>query len=427
MAEQLFTVAKGYAIEDEITGDNSYENFSVVGVPSSTGLTAGDLTLSDNAPIGSKATDSVTGFEYRKKTVGAGETTWVRSATVDDITLANNGESWREPAQVKDDSAYATKLSAETAVNTGTIDGVVVAEGDRILFTDITGENSNVYIVTGVVGAGATLVEDTNAPSHNDTLMIDKGSSADTEFHYSDVSNSWVNSGANGSNEDGFQNNFVGKAGTGSSLPQYTSTQVVANNDSIAVAIGKLDFGIDVNQTAINGLATGQSAMQLETDAMGTSLGMVNSIGNYQPRTTTNYIDANSTVDEDLTDLDTQVKANADAISAQGGGNTELGVTALVPVDTVLVDDVKMVRWMVHVQQGNKVTTYEVDATHDGTAGADATDTDCTKYARLKMNGNISGLKIRCAVTGSGATQKMELRVQANSAVDVSTTRVQVL
>lgn len=427
MVEQLFTVGRGFAIETDEGLSNVYEEFVTDGVPSNASLTPEELTLSDNAPVGSKCIDSATGLEYRKKTAGAGETTWVRNASVDDIALANNGESWREPADVKDDTTYTNLASAETALNTGQLDGVAIVEGNRILFTDITGANKNVFIVTGTPGSGATLVEDTNAPSHNDTLMINKGTSADNEFHYNDVSSSWVNSGANGSNEDGFQNVYLGKPTLGSSLPQYTSQNKIANNDNLTVAVGKLDAEALVQATnhtnqniTINGISTAVNAIE-------TSLGNVGGDGVYVPRTTSNYIDANATIDEDLTDLDTQIKANADAILATGGANTSNGVTAITPVDEVLVDDIKMVRWMVHVQQGTKVTTFEVDATHDGTTGADASNVDFTKYARLKIGGNIAGLRVNCALNGSGATQEMQVRVKANASVDVSTTRLQVI
>ena len=42
---------------------------------------------------------------------------------------------------------------------------------------------------------------------------------------------------------------------------------------------------------------------------------VVNDSTQYVPRTTSNFIDGNSNIDEDLLDLDTQVKVNADNIA----------------------------------------------------------------------------------------------------------------
>lgn len=428
MAETLFTTSKGFAIEDEATGNNIFENFSVAGVPSSAGLTADELALSDNAPIGSKATDSVSGFEYRKKTAGAGESTWTRIATVDDIALVTSSDSWRDPAQLKDDTAYAALASAETAVNTGTIDGVAVAEGDRILFTNITSEGKNIFIVTGTVGAGATLVEDANAETHNDVLLIDDGTAAGKEFHYNDVSLTWVESGQNGTNEDGFQNAYMGKPATGTQVTAYTSQTLITNGDSLTIAIGKLDAGVDANSTAIGSQATSINNLQTEVNQIELALGAsIDVNGNYVTNSGTNYIDSNNDLSEDLIDLDAQIKVNEDAIAALGGNATASGVTAATVIDSVLVDTVKLVRWLVHVQQGTKVTTYEVDATHDGTVGGDASAVDFTKYARLKLNGNIAGLIITATLNGVGAAQTMNIVVEASAGVDVNTTRHQVI
>ena len=477
MAEQLFSVGLGYEVQDDATGIIQTQYFPVDGLPGDAGLNAEQLALSDNAPIGSKSVDTLTGFEYRKKTLGAGTTTWTKIADADDIAASGGTESWRDPAIVKEDTLYANLAAAEVALNTGSLDGVVVNAGDRILLTNTTGSNKNVYIVTGTPGAGATLVEDSNLATHNDALIIDDGTFSGIEYHYNSVSDTWVNSGQNGLDEDGFQNSFMGKSGTGSELPTYTSTNIVANNDNLEVAIGKLDTAVDTNATDISTLQTSATNLQTEIDAIESAIGSsIDANGDYVAHAGTNYIDGNGDITEDITDLDAQVKVNADAIagitnddsfqnSFIGKGalgaetptytsntvvtpNTDLeaaigeldarldltnhyedvtGVVAVTTIDTVLVDNVKAVRWLVHVQQGTKVKTFEVDATHDGTAGSDATDSDFTKYARLKMNGNIGGLKVKVVVAGTAGAQTMGLTVEANAAVVVSTSRLSVI
>lgn len=427
MAESLFVTGLGLEIQTD-EGLVKKQYFPVDGIPGNAGLSAEQLALSDNAVVGSEATDNTSGFVYLKKTVGAGEATWVRSATVDDIVATSSSDTWRDPADVKDDSVYGSLAAAETAVNTGALDGVTVAEGDRVLFTSISGENKNVFIVTGTPGAGATLVEDTNAATNNDVLIVDKGTSAGIEFHYNDTTTSWVTSSGTPSNEDGFQNAYTGKPATGSQTTAYTSQVKITNGDSLTVAAGKLDAAVAVNETGIATVTTAQAALQAEVDAVEASLGgIVDASGVYQPHATTNYIDGNADLSEDLSDLDTQIKVNADGIAAIGGGTVSTGITAVTTVDSILVDGVKMVHWLLHIQQGNKIRCFLVEAIHDGTTSADALDTDFTKYARLKLNGNIAGLRVRVSLNGVAAAQTMNLTVQANSAVDVSTTRQQVV
>ena len=477
MSEQLFGTTVGFAVEDENTGIDTFQQFTVGGIPGDAGLSVADLALSNNAPIGSKATDNTTGFEYRKKTAGAGTATWVRTADQDDIIAAGGTESWREPAIVKDDTVYANTAAAEAAVNTGIIDGITLSANDRILFTAITGNNKNVFIVTGTPGAGATLVEDSNLATNNDAIIIDSGTFAGNQFNYNDVTASWVRSNQTSLDELGFIRAFIGKTAAGSELPAFTSNLFIANNDTLEVALGKLDAAIGTNAGNISTNATAIANIQGELNLFESSMGAVIDVtGAYVAFTTSNFIDGNTNLTDDLLALDAQVFANAQAIANisnddsfqntfMGKGATGLetpsyttalvitqnvdletaigeldahadrtnheatasGITTLAGVDSVLVDDVKAVRWLIHVQQNTKIRTFEIDATHDGTAASDATDTDYTKYAKLKMNGGISGLKVRVDLTGAGVTQAMRLTVQANAAVEVSSSRLSVV
>ena len=118
----------------------------------------------------------------------------VTKAYVDGAT----GGSWREPVVVKEDINYLNLAAAEAAMNGGTVDGISMTTGDRILYTDIGGENKNVFIINGTVGAGATLVEDTNTITVGDTVYVNEGTHAGKVFSY-DVALTWTEiSGAGG-------------------------------------------------------------------------------------------------------------------------------------------------------------------------------------------------------------------------------------
>ena len=109
---------------------------------------------------------------------------------------------------------------------------------------------------------------------------------------------------------------------------------VVAGGDSIEAAIEKLDGNISVNtgnistnagniSTNAGNISTNAgniSSAQSEIDAIEAAMGaVIDTNGDYVAHSGTNYIDGNADVTEDLLDLDTQVKANADTGSTNAG------------------------------------------------------------------------------------------------------------
>lgn len=187
-------------IERGVELDNAAVVLPLIGAPGggdSDVVGVGSIGLSDNGNI------------YRKALAGTGADKW-------QVLESGTMTVWLEPALVKDDTSYASLAAAETAMNLGTVDGVAVAEGDRILYTNITGENQNVYIITGTVGAGATLVED-GTPTLNDVIRIDDGTSALRGFYYNGTTWIDLNSGI------------------------YTSNQVITDGDTFEQALSDLD------------------------------------------------------------------------------------------------------------------------------------------------------------------------------------------
>jgi len=197
-------------IERGVELDNEAVVIPLVGVPGggdSDVVGVGSLGLSDNGNI------------YRKATAGTGADKW-------QVLESGTMTRWREPALVKDDTGYANLAAAELSMNLGTVDGVAVTEGDRILYTNITGENQNVYTITGTVGAGATLVED-GTPTLNDVVRIDDGTFALRGFYYD--GSTWVdlNSG------------------------DYTSNQNVTDGQTFEEAISALDARSNVQSVSL--------------------------------------------------------------------------------------------------------------------------------------------------------------------------------
>ena len=108
-------------------------------------------------------------------------------------------------------------------------------------------------------------------------------------------------------------------------------------------------------------------------------------------------------------------------------------VTSLTTIDSVSVDLVSTVKWLVYVQgtqesDANKKIVLEITATHDGHtvgSGLDATDTSFTTYSKLTM-GTIVGFTHNVVLTGSGLTQAMALQVSSTTEIDIYTLRLSI-
>ena len=354
MAKEYFNVERGFQIDD--TG---------VAFISGTGAPGGSGDA-DTVGVGSQYLDDSTGFLYMKVTAGTGADKWRKQANQDDVDAVSSGTTWREPAIVKDDTLYANLAAAESAMNAGTVDGVAVSTGDRILYTNITGENANVYVVTGTVGAGATLVED-DAAVDGFTVWVEQGTTAaDTLWVYDGAA--WIQRGSGDQTELAFIRTFIGKSAAGSETPAYASEVYITDGQDLETAISNLDA-----QLAL-----------------------------------------------------TEAKAAA--------GHTQtntLAVGSATVVDSVNVDLVAGVKWILHAQgslevEAGRKTEVEILAVHNGHntgAGADASSTDFNVSGKLRIGSNL-GLSYDVVLSGSGAGQTMELEVTPSGTnVDVRVVR----
>ncbi len=426
----------------------------------------------DDAVKGSLYLDETNGSMYMKKLAGTGADKWVRVQSQDDLDNALLGQSWREPALVRDGTSYADLAAAETVVNTlpYEIDGVVVDDGDRVLFENITGEAKNVFIVTGTPGSGATLVEDANSESQGDALYIQSGTDAGKQFAYNGTG--WVQQGSASSTEIGFLQTFIGKSGNGSETPNYASNNVVTDGDSLEKGISDLDAEVGA------GVATAQSrtvgpisdqAINLNVEALDDAIGA--------DVTSTNQTTAGDSVNENITALDTaigndvagpstrtvgaisvqdvnaNIEALDDAVGADvtstkiaattnsvnanisalddvlGDAKTESktdSVTTATTLDTVLVDGILAVEWLVHARStvtGTNIWAGKVLAIHDGTATGDATAVDYNTFAVLKTGSAIPALDFEVVLSGAGVSQEMQLKATSSQAVNIRISR----
>lgn len=344
--------------------------------------TSGDSTT---VGVGSIYMEATTGDFYKKKAAGSGTDKWDKMATLSDI---GTGISWREPARTKDDQTWANLAAAETELNDvgtpgniGGVDSDQYVNGDRILFTDITGQNKNVFIVTGTPGAGATLVEDSNLATDGDAIYIQEGTNAGKTYVFDGTN--WVLINQESLTEIGFIQAYIGKPSDGNVLPQYTSNNHILDNDDLTTALGKIDnvlgAGITVNGNVIS---IGQSVY-----------------------------DAIRSLD------DWSAKTHVET--------AQLGLTTQVILDSALVDIAAHIKWTVNFRDAsNNIRSVVYEVTHDGIdGGADATATDETAYAIVKLGSAITGLAVTFVLTGAAGTQAVELRVASTTAVDARAIR----
>lgn len=146
--------------------------------------------------------------------------------------------------------------------------------------------------------------------------LRDLGSSSETWQKTGSADTAWMLISSTTSTEDPNQNAYTGKTGLGSELPQYGTPKVVANNDTLVAAIGKLDqkFGDAPSaETRTNNPISGTGTVQNNIDKLDAAIG--------GDLASTNYAKNNQTVGQNLSALDSQTKANSDAISALQTGN----------------------------------------------------------------------------------------------------------
>lgn len=230
MSLDFFRIDKGFQLDDTST------YLTGTGVPGTTADTNGVV-------VGSVYTDTVDGSIYTKIAAGSGTDKWQKMASEQYVNNAVGATvSWREPAQVRDTTS--TAVPTGTAGAPVTVAGQSIADGGRVLFSAVTGgAGPNVYVYDQTTG---TFVEDVNPESNGDAVYVQAGADAGKTFIYNGTA--WVQSDQASLDEEGFLRAYAGKPSVGNVMPDYTSTNIVADGQSLLDAISALDAaaGADV-------------------------------------------------------------------------------------------------------------------------------------------------------------------------------------
>ncbi len=162
------------------------------------------------------------------------------------------GSSWREPALVHDSELYADIAAVVTAANVAdTINGVTIAVGNRVLISNLTSGNENVYLVGGSSG-NWTLTEDSNLAMDGDAILINEGTSPDSMYIFDGTS--WVERGGDveGNPSEGNEINLGegGKYTAGMLVYTYNGTGTYVDETVAATVID--DVRVTFPGTGVN-------------------------------------------------------------------------------------------------------------------------------------------------------------------------------
>lgn len=344
-------------------------------LPFTTGGTPGASGDTNTAEKGSMALDTSTGDIWIKFNTTGTTADWKKLIDLDTVTDLVAGISWLEPARGRDDSnitlaAFVAKLNdTGTPDNIGGVDSDLILDGDRFLLSNLSGVDSQVYVVNGTPGSGALLYEDPNDPSNGDMIFIYDGDDDGRTYVYND--GDWFLSNQASADELGFIRAFIGKdiaGGTGLGIPNYASILQITQGVSLEAAIGQLDtaFGADL--------------------ALGT------------------YVTAGQAAFPAIQALD----------AAIAGAVTNYEVTGIGATPTLIasakVDVAAALKWLVRVNDGANVRAAEIFCTHDGIdGGADAGNVDYNVFSKLKI-GTLPGITYTIDHFDTGVDQIIRLR-----------------
>ena len=433
MSLDLYRILEGLQIEDASGATNTISAGAHVSLLQGTGLPGGDFGAQDASGIGSlylrrdAETDNLQVY-YKWSTVNNTSADWKTITSKEYVDALANGISWREPALVLDNTAYANIAAAETAANVAdTVNGVTISAGVRLLFTNLTTGNKNVYIVSGSTG-NWTFTEDTNTATDGDALMIQSGTWAETQWVNDGTQ--WVQFGsATSSAELSYIRAFIGKSGPGSELPTFSSTNLVINSpnpgaDNLESAVGKLDAGLGTGNIANVGgnwsisddLAFSGTSGAAGTITVTTALDNINdAIGD---RTYTNdfVVTDGEAVSSSIDALDTAVGA-LQSQSAVFTGSVTTTPASLFTVDTIPLASADQVKWLVEMRSNTTPANrraFEIHAITDGTL------VDFSQAAVLKLGSGVTGAAVDVIVSGSD----LVLQLAANANYDYVVRRI---
>jgi hypothetical protein len=387
MSRNYFIVEKGMAVADE-NGAVVVKYLNGTGAPSL------------DAEVGSEYKNITTGEMYQKKTAGSGADKWVKLATADDLlsisfrsekVIAATGDVGPSSGSVLD--LVATPFGDDESPK------LIAADFDTdsyIMFG--VGGTPKLMKVSLVAGDSITVIDAPIALVAHDKFVVqnylpDSPAGQEVQALIEYTGSAVIKLGD-------INWNFADGIGLASGYAAVNGS--VSNTDTVNSAIEKLD-GNQIDLITLSGVAQGATNLGSFTGS------------------TLNSTETNKSA---LQKLVTAVElAGNDVVESSA-----LAVTTATVIDEMLVDSFGAVKWLISIRLDSapaQKKCMEVFACHNGTASADATVIDDTVYAKLKIGAEFNA-EVAIVLSGTGTTQKMQLKVTASSAVSVKATRLNV-
>ncbi len=458
MARRLFTVEQGI----QIVAENGDAGPSIL---RGSGLPGGDTDEQDDAIVGSLYMNEGAGGGFFKKIADANATgDWEEVGNVSLDALSWRNETVR--------AATGDVLSAGVVDPTGfsdldgSLDGTDFAVGEYLIGT--AGGTPVLFEVTVVTGASSiTIAAAGQAIAQNDTFVVQSylpdspaAQEAQAIIHY-DGTNLIKLSDFNWSLADGINLTAGYAAANGTVAPSDTVQKAISNLDGNQIdlitlsgeAQGAVDHGtftgsiIDDNEDTHGALQDLEDSLENVVTLSGVALDATD-LGTFSG----SIIEDNRDIKEAFQDLEDStgnlvtlsgealdavdhgtftgatIPDNSDTHAALQALETSLesaqttgkvtGITTLVTIDSVLVDNFHEIEWEIvsweEATPANK-KFEKLGALHNGTAAADASASDIDVFAKKRIGSNFNSV-YSVDFDGVGVAQTMRLRASSSSA-----------
>ena len=381
MARELEGVEIGIFVTDENSDDGIATGLSGAGAP------PGTTGKSADAPIGSDWRDRTTGDLYIKIADTNQASDWQNVST-----LSISNLRWRNEK---------VRFATDDTLAAGNVDISALTDNDDMVIGDINvgefclgdcdGTPALFEITDKPGGNNITIAAAAQAIADNDTFLVQQflpdssGQEVQAIIHFPTAGSPCVKvADVNWGLADGISLNGLAD-----------DNGPVIGTDTVQVAIEKLEGDAKDSHQAL-GISRG------DTD-MGTYSGDIISDNVAQ------------------TVINQELESAIEALGVQKNGT----VAQATPtnVDSVLVDQIQTVTWIIvarDTSNANRVKRMEVQALHDGHAGADAATSK--ESVNEKMNiGNVN-VQINTVLTGAGAAQAMNLELNTSEAGGITYT-----
>ena len=224
-------------------------------------------------------------------------------------------------------------------------------------------------------------------------------------------------------------------SGVSSGTIDYANNNYIVDDDSLKVAVEKLDAQIATNASGIStnasGISTNSSGISTNSSAITNLQGALGAASEAAiDYSSNNYVVDGVDAISSIGVLDSNLKTVADSVGSLQNHSNSDAVTTETVVSEALVDEADNIQFKIVVKNASGKYSAIVDCLHDGkstdlgdASNADATVVDYSAFSE-QVVGTEPTFSMSVELGGTGASQKVELRISAGTGVDVRAYRL---